>query len=152
MFTIDRTLDIDAPADVVWAVLTDFLRYGDWNPFVPEARCELRPGGALEMQVRLRDKPGAKTQFQREWVNSVTPGKTFSYSMKPVPLGALRSERVQTVEALPDGRTSYTSHFEIAGWLQPLVTGIMGKGLRAGFEDMALGLKRQAEAEATKRR
>jgi uncharacterized protein YndB with AHSA1/START domain len=152
MFTIDRTLDIDAPTDVVWAVLTDFSRYGEWNPFVPEARCELRPGGALDMQVRLRNKPGAKTQFQREWVNSVTPGKTFSYSMKPVPLGALRSERVQTVEAQGQGRTRYTSHFEIAGWLQPLVTGLMGDGLRAGFEDMALGLKRQAEAEAAKRR
>ena len=152
MFTIDRTLEIDAPAEIVWSVLTDFSRYGEWNPFVPEARCDLRPAGALEMQVRLSDKPGAKTQFQREWVNSVGPGKTFSYSMKPVPLGALRSARVQTVEVLPDGRSRYRSHFEIAGWLQPVVTGLMGQRLRAGFEDMALGLKRQAEAEAAKRR
>ena len=152
MFTIDRTLEIDAPADVVWAVLTDFARYGEWNPFVPEARCELRRGGVLEMQVRLRDQPGAKTRFQREWVNSVGPGQTFSYSMKPVPLGALRSERVQTVEALPDGRARYRSHFELAGWLQPLVAGLMGQELRTGFEGMALGLKRQAEAEAAKRR
>lgn len=142
MFTIDRTLDIDAPADVVWHVLTDFARYGEWNPFVPEATCDLRPGGAIEMQVNLRD---GKTQFQREWVNSVTPGKTFSYSMKPVPLGALRSERVQTVEPLGDGRTRYTSHFEIAGWLQPLVTGLFGDGMRKGFEGMALRLKQRAE-------
>jgi uncharacterized protein YndB with AHSA1/START domain len=148
MFTIDRTLEIDAPADVVWAVLTDFSRYGEWNPFVPEARCDLRPGGAIEMQVRLREKP----QFQREWVNSVGPGQTFSYSMKPVPLGALRSERIQTVEALADGRTRYTSHFEIAGWLQPLITGIFGDGMRKGFEGMALGLKQRAEAEAARPR
>ncbi|WP_281783837.1 SRPBCC domain-containing protein [Sinimarinibacterium flocculans] len=148
MFTIDRMLEIDAPPEVVWKVLTDFARYGEWNPFVPEARCDLRPGGALEMQVRLRDKPGAKRQFQREWVNSVTPGTTYSYSMKPVPLGALRSERVQTVAALDAGRCRYTSHFELAGWLHPLVTAVLGDGLRKGFEDMAQGLKRQAEAEA----
>lgn len=147
MFTIDRTLDIDAPADVVWNVLTDFSRYGEWNPFVPEATCDLRPGGAIEMQVKLREKP----QFQREWVNSVGPGQTFSYRMKPVPLGALRSERVQTLEALPGGRTRYISHFEIAGWLQPLVTGIFGDGMRKGFEGMALGLKRQAESVAPRR-
>ena len=148
MFKIDRTLEIDAPAEVVWAVLTDFSRYGEWNPFVPEARCDLRPGGAIEMQVRLRDKP----QFQREWVNSVGPGQTFSYSMKPVPLGALRSERIQTLEALADGRTRYTSQFEIAGWLQPLITGIFGEGMRKGFEGMALGLKQRAEAEAARPR
>lgn len=142
MFTIDRTLDIDAPKALVWTVLTDFEHYGEWNPFVPEATCDLRAGGAIEMQVKLRDTP----QFQREWVNSVTPGEAFSYSMKAVPLGTLRSLRVQTLEALGDDRTRYTSHFEIAGWLQPLVTSIFGGGMRRGFEGMALGLKRRAES------
>ncbi|HEY0975505.1 MAG TPA: SRPBCC domain-containing protein [Solimonas sp.] len=145
MFTIDRTLEIDAPVETVWAVLTDFSRYGEWNPFVPEARCELRPGGALEMQVKLRGEQG-KSQFQREWVNAVTPGRSFSYSMKPVPLGTLRSLRVQTLHPLDDGRTRYVSHFEIDGWLQPLVARSFGAGMRSGFEGMALGLKRQAEA------
>lgn len=142
MFTIDRTLDIDAPKTLVWEVLTDFARYGEWNPFVPVAKCDFRAGGAIEMEVKLRDKP----QFQREWINSVTPGEGFSYSMKAVPLGTLRSLRVQKLEALGENRTRYTSHFEIAGWLQPLVTGIFGAGMRTGFEGMALGLKRRAEA------
>jgi uncharacterized protein YndB with AHSA1/START domain len=146
MFTIDRTLDIDAPKALVWEVLTDFSRYGEWNPFVPEAKCDFRAGGAIEMQVKLRDKP----QFQREWINSVTPGETFSYSMKAVPLGTLRSLRVQKLEALDANRTRYTSHFEIAGWLQPVVTAVFGESMRAGFEGMALGLKRQAESKAAR--
>ena len=62
MFTIDKTLEIEAPAATVWQVLTDFAAYGQWNPFVPECRCELKPGGAIEMQVQLMAKP----QFQRE--------------------------------------------------------------------------------------
>jgi uncharacterized protein YndB with AHSA1/START domain len=142
MFTIDKTLEIDAPVDVVWEVLTDFARYGEWNPFVPVARCELKPGGAIEMEVKLRDK----AQFQREFVNSVQPGSGFSYSMKPVPLGALRSLRVQTLHAIDDQRTRYVSHFEIAGWLQPLVTAIFGAGMQRGFSGMSEGLKRRAEA------
>ncbi len=141
MFTIDRTLDIDAPAAVVWAVLTDFANYGQWNPFVPEACCDLRPGGAIEMQVKL----GAKPQFQREWIVSVEPGRSFRYSMKPVPLGALRSLRVQTVEVIDDNHCRYTSHFEIAGWLQALVAAALGGAMRRGFEGMALGLKARAE-------
>ncbi len=142
MFTIDRTLDIDAPQALVWEVLTYFANYGQWNPFVPEVRCDLRPGGAIEMQVKLRDKP----LFEREWIIDVTPGVGFRYSMKAVPLGTLRSLRVQTLASLGEARTRYTSHFEIAGWLQPLVTGIFGGGMRNGFEGMALGLKARAEA------
>ncbi len=138
MFTIDKTLEIDAPVDVVWEVLTDFARYGEWNPFVPVARCELKPGGEIEMQVKLRDK----AQFQREFVNAVQPGS----SLKPVPLGALRSLRVQTLQAIDGQRTRYVSHFEIAGWLQPLVTAIFGAGMQRGFAGMSDGLKRRAEA------
>lgn len=140
MFTIDRTLEINAPAEQVWQVLTDFARYGDWNPFVPQAHCDLRIGGALKMQVVLK-----KQMQQTEYINAVTPGKSFAYSMKPAPLGALRSLRVQTVEPIDAMRCRYISHFEIGGWLNPVVSLAMGAPMRQGFEAMAQGLKAQAE-------
>lgn len=143
-FTIDRVLEIDAPAEIVWRVLTDFPRYGEWNPMAPQVACDLRPGGAIDMTVRLR---GDKPRRQREWINSVGPGHTFSYSMKPIPAGALASERVQRVEEIDASRSRYVSHFEIRGWLRPVVIALYGAAMRRGFEAAALGLKRQAEAE-----
>lgn len=142
MFVIDKTLEIAAPAETVWQVLTDFGAYGLWNPFVSECRCDLRAGGAIEMQVHLAKKP----QFQREWIVEVLPGRGFSYRMKPVPLGGMRSFRSHRIEPLDTGRSRYHSHFEIDGWLQPLVLGLFRGGLERGFEGMNQGVKRRAES------
>ena len=34
MRQLEATTEIDAPPPEVWAVLTDFDRYPDWNPFI----------------------------------------------------------------------------------------------------------------------
>lgn len=141
MFIIDKTLDIAAPADLVWEVITDFARYGEWNPFIRECRCDLKPGGAIEMQVQLTSKP----QFQREWIKAVTPGQGFVYNMKPVPLGALRSERSHRIESLGPDRSRYHSHFELDGWLSPLVLSLFKGGMQRGFEGMSNGIRQRAE-------
>jgi uncharacterized protein YndB with AHSA1/START domain len=144
-FTIDRVLEIDAPAETVWQVLTEFDRYSEWNPMAPEVACDFRPGGAIDMAVRLG---GDKPRQQREWINSIGPGRGFSYSMKPIPAAALASERVQRVEEIDAGRSRYISHFEIRGWLRPIVTALYGAAMQRGFEGSALGLKQQAEAQS----
>ncbi|RDI51085.1 SRPBCC domain-containing protein [Nocardia mexicana] len=141
-FVIDDSVDIDAPAEVVWKVLTDFPAYGEWNPFVPGCSTTLEPGAPIDMRVRL---VGPRPKAQREWIRSHTPGTEFSYAMKPIPLGALHSLRSHTLTPLDTGRCRYTSHFEIAGWLQPLVTGLMGSALRRGFGDMTTAVKQRAQ-------
>ncbi|MCA9599492.1 MAG: SRPBCC domain-containing protein [Myxococcales bacterium] len=45
---IRTEVEIAAPIDRVWDVLTDFSRYGDWNPFMNSVE------GALEEGERLR--------------------------------------------------------------------------------------------------
>lgn len=144
MFALDHELEIDAPADTVWAVLTDFDAYGEWNPFVPEVRCDLRVGGAIEMQVKLRDKP----QFQREWISELEPGRTFGYRMKPIPLGALRSHRWHRIASVDAGHCRYHSHFEIHGWLEGLILRLFKPAFERGFGEMSTALKARAEALA----
>ncbi|GAB2710416.1 SRPBCC family protein [Nocardia thraciensis] len=141
-FVIDDSVDIDAPAEVVWKVLTDFPAYGEWNPFVPGCRTTLEPGAPIDMRVRL---VGPRPKAQREWIRSHTPGAEFSYAMRPVPLGALHSLRSHTLTPLDAGRCRYTSHFEIAGWLQPVVTGLLGSALRRGFGDMTAAVQQRAQ-------
>ncbi len=141
-FVIDHSVEIAAPAATVWAVLTDFDRYDQWNPFVRRASCRLEPGGPIDMTVRLR---GERMRQQREFVNRVDPGHFFSYSMKPAPLGLLSSVREQTVTPSGPGRCHYSSHFQIDGLLAPVVEVLLGKGLRAGFDGMSAGLVARAE-------
>ncbi|GAB2638376.1 SRPBCC domain-containing protein [Nocardia goodfellowii] len=140
--TIDATVYIDAPADVVWRVLTDFDHYGDWNPFCLEAKTSLIPGEPIDMLVQL----GPKRLRQREYVRSHTAGREFSYTMKPVPPNALHSLRSHTVTAVTPDRTRYESHFELNGWLNPVVRAVLGKHLRNGFEGMTAAVQRRAES------
>ncbi len=35
MKVIHTEIEINAPAEAVWRVLTDFAAYPEWNPFVP---------------------------------------------------------------------------------------------------------------------
>ncbi|MEV6773450.1 SRPBCC domain-containing protein [Nocardia sp. NPDC051030] len=141
-FVIDNTVEIEAPAELVWQVLTDVDNYGEWNPFVPECKTTLEPGTPIDMQVRL---VGPKPRAQREYIKTHTPGSEFSYGMKPAPLGLLSSIRQHTLTPLGDGRTRYESHFQLNGPLSVVVGGLMSKALHKGFNGMTDGLKQRAE-------
>ena len=102
-FQIHDSIDIDAPAEIVWQVLTDFGAYGQWNPFQVECSTTLTPGDPIDMLVQVGD--GEPTP-QHEVIVAVDPGRSFSYRMKPAPLGLLltpHSERLVHERALnPD--------------------------------------------------
>jgi len=140
-FVIDDSVEIDAPAAAVWQVLTDFPRYREWNPFCVTAESTLEPGAPIDMRVKLL---GPKEKAQREYIRAVEPGTGFSYTMKPIPLGALHSLRSHTLTPLGDERCRYDSHFELAGWLLPVVTGLMGAALRRGFGQMTAAVATRA--------
>ena len=140
-FVIDRRLEVEAPASVVWGVLTDLDSYGQWNPFVPECRSTLRPGDRIEMKVKL----GKRTSRQVEEMLTFHEGREFSYRMRSLPFGALSSLRVQRVEEIEDGRCRYHTHFELQGWLMPVVRRLLGSQLDVGFSGMTQGLKRRSE-------
>lgn len=147
-FIIEKILEINAPADVVWDVITDVQRYPEWNPFTVKVETSFKPGEPIDMQVKLMAKP----QFQREWVTEFVPGKRFAYQMKPVPLNTLSSQRSHDVEAIGPGRTRYRSYFELKGWLHPVVVGLLGGKLEAGFAGMSEGIRKRAEELAAQRR
>ena len=144
---IEHVLEIDAPPEVVWGVLTDLPRYGEWNPFVIECRSTLAPGDPIDLRVKLRAKP----QDQREWMVEHVAGKRFSYRMKPFPLGALSSRRSHDLEGIGGGRTRYRSHMELAGWLMPLVRALLGANLQRGFSEMSAAVRARAESLARER-
>ena len=81
MRVIRTETEIDAPPAAVWAVLTDFADYPEWNPFITEASGTLEVGEILT----LRMVPG------------VGPAQTFTPEVRTVRenaelvwLGALR--------------------------------------------------------------
>jgi hypothetical protein len=140
-FLIEHDLEISAPAEVVWEVISDLPRYGEWNPFCIEVRSTLKPGDTIDMRVKL----GKRAQFQREFVTDYDAGRGFAYRMKPAPAGALSSRRAHQIRALDAQRCRYQSQFRLQGWLVPLVRGLLGARLQTGFSGMSHAVKQRAE-------
>ncbi len=142
MFVIEKTLEIDAPAEIVWEVISDLPRYPQWNPFCLECRSTLVPGDPIDMKVKLMAKP----QAQREWMIGCEPGRGFSYRMQPVPMGALSSFRSHEIEATGAATARYRSYFHLKGWMKFVVLGLFRSKLEDGFAGMSAAIKARAES------
>ncbi|WP_435365319.1 SRPBCC family protein [Haloarchaeobius sp. DYHT-AS-18] len=64
MNKVETAIDIDAPADVVWTVLTDFEQYSEWNPYMTDARGTASEGSRIE--VRLAAQGGRTIRLEPE--------------------------------------------------------------------------------------
>ena len=140
-FIIDYDLEINAPLDTVWEVITDVARYSEWNKFTVACKSTLKPGDPIVMKVVLFGKP----QPQTETIFTHVPKQSMSYGLDGGALKAIVSNRIHTVVALGPNRTHYRSHFELSGWMMPLVRALMKSRLQHGFRVMTDGIKARAE-------
>ncbi len=140
---LEHSHEVEAPAARVWQVVCDLPRYPEWNPFVVRCVSTLAIGDPIDMRVRVLP---FWAQPQRERVLEHDPGRHLCYGIGPTPLGALASRRCHDVVPLAPARSRYVSHFELSGWLSPLVALLLGGRLRAGFSAMSAALCARAEA------
>jgi hypothetical protein len=123
-------------------VITDLASYGEWNPFVVACRSSLEVGTPIDMRVRL---VGSFVQSQREFIFEHEPGRTLAYGVAPMALGLMASRRSHEVTPVDEGRSRYRSHFELSGRLAPVIRGLLGGRLQAGFHGMTQGIATRAE-------
>ena len=142
-FAIRHELEIDAPAALVWRVITDLPAYPEWNPFVVACESSLDPGDPIRMRVHVF---ASFAQAQRETILDHVPGERLCYGLEGGALGALTSRRCHRVTSAGPGQSRYESDFELSGWLAPFVRALLGSRLRRGFDSMAEALERRALA------
>ena len=87
-------------------------------------------------------------QPQREMILEHEPGRFLCYGLAPSRLGAIASRRSHEVAPIDAARARYVSHFELSGWLSPIVAWLLGSRLRAGFAAMSAAVAARAEALA----
>jgi hypothetical protein len=144
MQTLHASIDIDAPAERVWRVVTDFARYPEWNPFIVRAAGEQRVGGRLELTITA---PDVRAVTFRPTVLDLEPGRLIRWKGKLLIPGLFDGRHALMVDPLDDGRSRFTTHEEVSGILVP----VLGKVMRAsqrGFELMAEALRRRVADQA----
>lgn len=143
MRRIRAEVEIEAPAERIFPILTDLAAYPEWNPFTPRVESSLRPGEPIHLHVRLR---GPRLSHRVEQVSANEPPARLCWRMKLGASWLLAGERCQELTPLGPGRTRYRNEEIFRGCLAPLVSWLYGSILQRGFDDVALALKKRAEA------
>ena len=140
-----QTVEINAPASVVWEVLTDLEHYGDWNPFCISAKSTLEIGAAVEML--LADYSGAGGTFANtEYLCAFLPERLLSWELRATQESPNAARRDQIIEQVDDQRCRYYSTDAFLGENAALMMAVVGRWVKRAFDDTAIALKRRSES------
>ena len=149
------TIGIDAPPELVWAVMLDLDAYGGWNPFI--YRVDRAPGLAgrpaqlgerFTLQVRFG---GGRAVASRERVTAIeapVDGRArleYQFHGRLHQWGLVRGLRQQRLSPGPGNSTVYTTEETFRGPLRFLLP---IRAVRDGFRRHAAALKQRAETLA----
>lgn len=136
-------VDIDAPPEHVWRVLTAFDQYEEWNPLM---RVVGRANEGARLLVSLRSPGIPATQFRPE-VTRVDPERELRWLGHLGVAGLYDGEHRFVLEPLSGGRRTRLTHAErFDGVLAGVVTRLVGRATERGFVAMNEALKRRVEA------
>ena len=144
MRELRREIEIDAPPDRVWAVLTDFPAHPEWNPFIRRIGGELREGARLEVRI---EPPGSRAMTFKPTVRAVESNRELRWLDRLFVPGVFDGEHTLRIESLDGGRSRFIQSERFSGLLVALVKGVLAK-TEVGFERMNTELKARAERQS----
>lgn len=139
---VERSVDIAAPADQVWSVLTDFTAYPEWNPFMREASGTPKVGEKLRVELTSGDS----TMTFTPTVLTAESGRELRWLGRVYVPGLLDGEHSFTLEPIPGG-VRLTQRETFSGVLVPFFGGSIDVG--DDFAAMNEALRDRLESTAS---
>src|SRR5688572_22935069 len=137
--------DVDAPAEVVFAILTDVERWPEWTPTV--TRVERLDGSSVPLAINSRIRVVQPKVPPAEWtVTVLETGRGFRMMSRSPGATVVANH---WAEPLGDGqRSRVTLSVTFSGWLGQIIARVM-RGLNERYlAQEAAGLKRRSEDQA----
>lgn len=135
-------IDIDAPAERVWAALTDFEALPEWNPFLRRVSGRLEEGERIEVVLQ---PPGRKAATFRPTLLRVLPGRELRWVGHVGIPGIFDGEHAFLIEPLGPDRVHFTQQEFFRGVLRPFLGSLL-RDTERGFAAMNAALKTKAES------
>ncbi|MFG2598717.1 SRPBCC family protein [Streptomyces sp. NPDC048462] len=142
MRRISSEVHIVADPGRVWAVLTDFARFKDWNPFLVSAAGQADPGARLALRFRL---PGGREMDFGPTVLAVEPGRLLRWRGRLGMPGIF--DGVHSFELTArDGGTHVRQSEQFSGALVPFCGSLIRQS-GEGFATLTDALKTRVEEQ-----
>lgn len=138
-------VEIEAPAALVWQVLTDLDNYPVWNPLCVAVNSTLEIGAPVEMT--LADYTGGGGTYPyTEYVCAVVPERLLSWELIPTPDCRDAARRDQIIEHLAEDRCRYYSTDASLGEVAHQIMAESGEWVKRAFDETAVALKERCES------
>ena len=138
-------IQISAPIDRVWKVLTDFDHWKDWNPMVNQASGGASVGSKLSITMRGPDSKDAM-KYQ-PIVLEVNPPNRFRWRATMMSGVMFTNDRVFELKE-QNGETVFINKEEFSGLMVPLFWSKMNEFVVPILEKMNKALKDKVEAKS----
>jgi hypothetical protein len=135
-------VEIDAPPERVWAVLTDFAAYHEWNPFITQISGPLRENAQLNVHISV---PEGSEFKMKPTLRRCEPNAELSWLGHLFIKGLFDGEHFFRLQPLDGGRTRFVHGENFGGILVRFFGGTLTKTAR-GFVYMNQALKQRVEA------
>lgn len=141
--TIETETMIAASPEEVWAVLTDFDAYPNWNPFI----CRIEGSAVVGRRLRteLTQSPDAKPMRFSPRVLAAEPARTLRWLGHVIMPGLLDGEHGFHLRAAPGGYTRFQQNERFSGVLVPFVRTKLQTETASSFKAMNNALKSRVE-------
>ncbi len=142
MQSLHTEIIIEAPPERIWAVLSDFESYPEWNPTIRSIEGVLSEGERLIVVIK---QPGRKPMTFRPLVLDAVPGFLFRWRGRLFIPWLFDGEHEFRLEILDDERTRFIHREKFTGILVPFMRRMIENDTREGFEKMNHALKERCE-------
>ncbi len=136
---IRTEIEIEASAERVWDLLTDFARFPEWNPFIRQVKGRASTGNQLTVTIQ---PPGGKSMTFKPHVLDAEPNRQLRWIGRVLIRGLFDGEHSFGIEPLGENRVRFTHRERFSGLFVPFFS--TGRS-QQGFEEMNKALKTRAE-------
>ena len=134
---------IEASPTQVWAILTDFEKYPDWNPFIKSLTGQVAVGNTIKARL---EPPGGSGMTFTPKVLAFEKNKEFRWLGNLFFRGLFDGEHRFELTDNGDGSTTLIQSEQFGGILVPLFDKMIEVNTRNGFEAMNQKLKERVES------
>jgi hypothetical protein len=133
---------IKARPEKVWAILTDFVNYPNWNPFIKSINGEVKVGNRITARM---EPPEANGMTFKPVILTLKTNKELSWLGHLLFAGLFDGEHKFELIDNGNGTTTFRQNENFKGILVPFFKKKLDYNTKKGFEEMNKKLQELAE-------
>lgn len=139
---VEHRIGVQAPAEIIWEIVSDFSTWGDWNPTHPFAQGQMKIGTPLTLHHAL---PGEPVRVIQPVVQDWVPYEQLHLRASRLG-GFVTSIRYLEIEQMGPASSTFSNGELFMGLLVRWVSREERRKLKAAFSQMGEALRDRAEA------